>query len=64
MSEERIKAAAKTMMSMCKDYLTDGITTETFVSNAKMFGESLEKELSENEEKGSSFLDNFFKKRK
>ena len=66
MSEKNIKIAAKTMMSMCKDYLTDGITTETFVSNVKMFGENLEKELPGGEqEKGTKgFMDNFFKRGK
>jgi hypothetical protein len=36
------KDAAKTIMSMCMDYISGGISLETFISTLRIFAEALE----------------------
>ena len=38
-SKEELDTAAKTLMSMCTDYLTGGLTEGTFRKNLKMFAD-------------------------
>ena len=38
------KDAAKTIMSMCADYIFDEISLETFVQNLRIYADALEEE--------------------
>lgn len=40
-----IETAIKTLMSMCLDVLSDGITIETFIMNLRNYAEYIEQEL-------------------
>jgi len=42
MDNIKIKEAAKTIMSMCLDFLQGGITVETFVNNLRTFASYIE----------------------
>ncbi len=48
MDESNLKTAAKTVGSMCADFLLGGITAETFVSNLGFFAEQARMDLNAN----------------
>ena len=54
MGESDIRTAAKTLISMCADFLENGISEKTFRTNLGLFGDTYREMLEEKDNEDSS----------